>query len=308
MVSSVYIKLARALKSSLHIKQKDSVLIITDESMEKIAEKFYHVAKAIATNTQILKIKPTGQHGREPPKIVSIAMKRYDVVICLTKFSLTHTDFTRNAVKAGKRVALLPGFKEEMFASIDIDYEKMKANAIKLKKILERADEIKITTDSGMDIKFSVKGVKITPSYADAAEGVINLPDGEVFLPPNSMNGDIVFDSADSISEQTKVVVKDNTIIEFEDSENGKKLEKMLSGKNAKFIAEFGIGLNEKAKIIGSVLQDEKVLGTCHIAFGNNTGFGGTNRADVHIDVIINEPTITADGKKIMVRGVSKWM
>ncbi|HLD49486.1 MAG TPA: aminopeptidase [archaeon] len=305
MVSSVYIKIAKVLKNSLHVKGKDRVLVVTDETMEKIAGKFYHVVKALAPASQILKIKPTGQHGREPPLLLSM-MKGYDVIIYLTKFSLTHTETTKAAVRSGKRVASMPGFTEEMFAALDVDYEKMRADAMKLKKLLERTSEVKVTTSSGTDVKFSL-GLKVTPSFADASEGVINLPDGEVFLPPQNMNGVVVFDSADGIDEQTKIVIKDNVIFEFEDSNSGKKLESILSGKNASYVAEFGIGINPKAKVIGNVLQDEKVLGTCHIAFGNNTGFGGTNKADVHIDVIINEPTITLDGKEIMSDGVKKW-
>lgn len=40
-------------------------------------------------------------------------------------------------------------------------------------------------------------------------------------------------------------------------------------------MAEFGIGTNYKAKLVGLILEDEKVFGTIHIAFGNNLSMGG---------------------------------
>jgi len=68
-------------------------------------------------------------------------------------------------------------------------------------------------------------------------------------------------------------------------------------------LAEFGIGTNDQAKITGNVLEDEKVLGTCHIAFGNNISFGGKVYVPLHIDCVIDKPTIFFDGKKVMGEG-----
>ena len=63
--------------------------------------------------------------------------------------------------------------------------------------------------------------------------------------------------------------------------------------KNADNIAEFGIGTNEKAERFDNILEAEKILGTCHIAIGDNSAFGGEIRANVHIDLLIDKPTIT---------------
>jgi leucyl aminopeptidase (aminopeptidase T) len=73
--------------------------------------------------------------------------------------------------------------------------------------------------------------------------------------------------------------------------------------KNARNIAEFGIGLNPKAVLSGNTLEDEKVLGTCHIAFGSNFDFGGRIKSDVHWDAILLKPTIYVDDRKIMDEG-----
>ena len=72
-------------------------------------------------------------------------------------------------------------------------------------------------------------------------------------------------------------------------------------------LAEFGIGTNPKAKLIGNVLEDEKVLGTCHIALGDNSTFGGRVNAGIHVDGIIKHPTIKLDGKIVMREGELKF-
>jgi NADPH:quinone reductase len=67
--------------------------------------------------------------------------------------------------------------------------------------------------------------------------------------------------------------------------------------------AEFGIGTNPSARITGIVLEDEKVYGTIHIAFGSNKPFGGTTEAGVHIDCVVKFPTVWLDGEKIIENG-----
>lgn len=66
---------------------------------------------------------------------------------------------------------------------------------------------------------------------------------------------------------------------------------------------ELGIGTNKAAILNGIILEDEKVYGTVHIAFGTNTSFGGTNKADCHMDGIILKPTLYLDGRKIIDHG-----
>jgi len=51
---------------------------------------------------------------------------------------------------------------------------------------------------------------------------------------------------------------------------------------------------------MGWSVYDEKTLGTAHIAIGNNTHLCGVNKASIHIDFILYNPTIKADDKIIM--------
>jgi leucyl aminopeptidase (aminopeptidase T) len=79
------------------------------------------------------------------------------------------------------------------------------------------------------------------------------------------------------------------------------KLEPL--GRMAFNVAEFGIGTNDAARITGSILEDEKVMGTIHIALGNNMSMGGTVDVPVHLDGIVKSPVVELDGRLIMDRG-----
>ena len=74
-------------------------------------------------------------------------------------------------------------------------------------------------------------------------------------------------------------------------------------GKLAYNLAELGIGTHDKALITGEVLEDEKVIGTVHIAFGDNKSMGGTIRVASHLDGVIKDPTVIADGEMILDKG-----
>ncbi|MBI4018433.1 MAG: aminopeptidase [Candidatus Aenigmarchaeota archaeon] len=299
-------KLRKVFLQTLRAKKRDRILVLYDSRQkEKIARQFSSALHGFPVS--LLGMRRTGQHGKEPERRAASAMKQHDVVIAVTTYSLTHTASVRNARKA--RVASMPGFENRMMHCLLVDYRKLRKTTTRLAKKLEKGSAVEVITPSGTDLQFSIKGCRVTPSYGIAEKDhVVNLPDGEVFLPPKKMNGVLVFDSYGSaIRKPTRLIVKNNRIAEFQKNWNGNYMKKILGKKNDRFVAEFGIGTNGAAKLIGNVLEDEKVLGTCHIAFGNNLGFGGSNASNVHIDVILNKPTIWIDGKAIMKKGEPLW-
>jgi len=84
------------------------------------------------------------------------------------------------------------------------------------------------------------------------------------------------------------------------------QLESLLKSadKNAYNIGELGIGTNPNARLIGVVLEDEKVLGTVHIALGDNTSYvDGHTKSKIHEDGILLQPTVKIDGRLIMKDG-----
>ena len=134
----------------------------------------------------------------------------------------------------------------------------------------------------------------------------MNLPAGELFIAPRegTANGKLIIDGSlwEILKNPVSIDVKDGYAKRITGT---KEIAKQISrrGKEGRNIAEVGIGMNPKAKIIGNVLEDEKVMGTVHVALGDNSTFGGKCRAGIHIDGIIKKPTLIADNKIILEDG-----
>ncbi|MEM0372646.1 MAG: aminopeptidase [archaeon] len=296
------------IERCVDLKEDETALIIYDETTKEIAEALFKEA-ATKADAVMMKIKPTGEHGKEPPKLVADAMKKADVVIAPTKYSLTHTKARANASKKGARVVTMPGITNSMFERIiNIDYGMMAKEIAKISEQMRKAKRIRVTTTSGCDFSFENKGERVVDDDTGifARKGAYgNLPAGEVFVAPleKTCSGTIVIDSMESMCKpKTKLFVVKGTVREIEGDDAFKK--KVWKTKKARGIAEFGIGTNPKATVTGNTLEDEKVRGTCHIALGSNFDFGGKLRSEVHWDAVIFAPTIWFDDDKIMDNGV----
>ena len=107
------------------------------------------------------------------------------------------------------------------------------------------------------------------------------------------------------VKNPIKITVEKGYATKITGGTEARKLVKMLSkfGKKGRNIAELGIGTNDKVKLSGNLLEDEKVLGTVHIALGNNKSMGGNISVPIHVDGVIKKPTVYFDGKIIMKNG-----
>ena len=68
-------------------------------------------------------------------------------------------------------------------------------------------------------------------------------------------------------------------------------------------LAELGVGTNEQARLTGSVLEDEKILGTIHVAFGASAAIGGTVSVPIHLDAVVSRASLTIDGVTVLDAG-----
>lgn len=306
----------KAIKECMAVKKNEKILIITDEIKREIGYSLYANALRLGYKALFVETKSGKINGEEPSEEIAHLMQQFDVVFIPTAKSLTHTDARRNASKKGVRIATFPGItKEVMIRGLNADYKKISKLSIKLKKVLEQGKEIRVTAPAGTDISFSIKG-----RTAFASKGLFhkkgesgNLPTGETFLAPveGTSNGVFVVDGS---MAGLGLIKKNNIRIEVKNGFAGKitggftagRLKKMLDsvGKNARNIAEFGIGTNDRAKLSGILLEDEKVMGTVHIALGNNVSMGGNVNVPIHLDGVIKEPTVYMDGKEIMKDGI----
>ncbi|BAA30146.1 aminopeptidase [Pyrococcus horikoshii] len=303
-----------ALKQCMGVKPGETVLVIADEPEREIGYHLWMKAKELGAEAIYVEILPRKMHGEEPPKPVAEAMKVADVVIAPTSKSITHTLAKKEACERGARVATLPGITREIFVrTMSADYEGMLELTNKIADVLDKGKEVHILTPLGTDLKFSIEGRKARRStgiYRNPGE-CGNLPGAEAYIAPleGTANGRVVIDGSMAgigvLKEPIEIIVKDGFAEDIRGGEEAEKLREILSryGKEARNIAEFGVGTNPKARISGNILEDEKVFGTVHIALGSNYDFGGKVKAPVHLDGIIKEPTVLIDGKYLFKDG-----
>jgi aminopeptidase len=188
------------------------------------------------------------------------------------------------------------------------DFKEVEKEVKRLAKILEGTKKIKITTEIGTDLEVSVEDRRwyMDTGICHKKGEFMNLPAGEVFIAPKegTADGKLIIDGAfwEMLENPVIIDVKKGYANRIAGT---KEIAKQISkrGKEGRNIAEVGIGMNPKAKIIGNVLEDEKVKGTVHVALGDNSTFGGKCKAGIHIDGIIKKPTLFADDELIMENG-----
>jgi len=237
------------------------------------------------------------------------------VIFTATTHALTHTRARRKASASGARVVILRGVDKEMMTqgAMSVDYLALRNRNDHLKELLTAADLVHVTSEAGTNVSFSVAGRKAfsLDGFFHEDTGFSVLPPGEVPTSPleGTANGVIVFDySMDGIGrlgEPLALTIESGQVI----SVSGAKREvAMLEGlfKNdptARNIAEFAIGTNPNARLIGNLAEDKKKLGTVHFAIGDNTSLGGNVESSVHLDGLLLAPTVIADGKVIVQDG-----
>ena len=68
-------------------------------------------------------------------------------------------------------------------------------------------------------------------------------------------------------------------------------------------LAELGVGTNDRATLTGNVLEDEKILGSVHVAFGASIAIGGTVSVPIHLDCVVTEASLEIDGTRVLDEG-----
>ena len=203
----------------------------------------------------------------------------------------------------------LEEYEDFLYSATNIDWEKVRKEEMKLKRVLDKGSVIRIL-GKDTDLTISIKGRKAIPCFGER-----NMPDGEVFLSPveNSAEGEIYYDLP-AIYQGKEVLgirlkFKKGKVIEASADKNEKFLIAMLdTDKGARYLGEVGIGVNYGIKHFSKdILFDEKIGGTVHLAVGRSyKDAGGKNESAIHWDLIKdlrNSGAIYVDGRLIQKSG-----
>jgi len=305
---------------------KDKILILTDTYSESIAEAFKKASIKKGCSVDSYEITNNVRPLKEIPATLEKMLAGKTIVLNIIKAYPEEIAFRIKwifKVEENKLVKMghMPGITEEMMLrSVNVDFGKMKSTADLLVRKLKNAVQLHITTEDGTDILLGIKD-RIFSEDIGVTEGeMCNIPCGEIYCAPleTEVNGMVVFNASIGdiglLIHPLKVYVNQGRITKFEsdDEELVKRIIKLTNvDDDARVIGELGIGVNPGASIMGNMLEDEKAIGTAHIAFGNNADFpgGGNNNSKIHRDYLFYRPTIEAkfaDGTKKIIMNSGK--
>jgi leucyl aminopeptidase (aminopeptidase T) len=196
------------------------------------------------------------------------------------------------------------------------DYGEVQERCARLVAAIDGATHVRVTTSGGSDCTFDVTGRewKLDDGRVDRPGSFANLPAGEIFIAPLRTGADgvcvidrsIALEGIGLVEQPIRLTFQSGRIVDVAGGREAERVRRAIAeaGEGADVVAELGIGTNDKARITGNVITDEKALGTAHVAFGDNTGsYGGDNHAQIHVDGIMADATIEADGRVVMRRG-----
>ena len=228
-----------------------------------------------------------------------------DVVVAITEFSTSHTSFRKLLTQAcGVRYASMPLFEREMFfGAMDVDWKDLAVSTNVLARALTDADRCEVYSVNGTHLVLGVSGrpVLADDGMLDQRGSFGNLPAGEVFLAPveGTTEGILVLEWGPQAKFKNPITVTIESgkvlSVDGEEEEDVSWLEGILSDHEDNVnIAELGIGTNPAATRPDNILESEKILGTIHVAFGDNHTFGGNVKAPLHQDFVLFNATLTA--------------
>jgi leucyl aminopeptidase (aminopeptidase T) len=300
------------LAASLALKEGEKFLVVTDPDRRRIGEALFEAGTELGAEAALAVMLPRDANGEEPPGHVAAAMAAADVVVVPTTHSLTHTRARLQAVERGARVATMPGITEDMFreGAITADYVEVERRTKRVAAILDSAREATVVT-GGHRLRMSVEGRNAVPStgvYREPGHSG-NLPSGEAFLAPleGTAEGELLVDGSIAgvgrLSEPVLLKISEGRLVSASGPDGEKLLSLLDRSEEGRNIAELGIGTNDRARLTGVTLEDEKIYGTIHIAFGSNDTFGGTVAAGVHLDAVVLEPALYLDDRLVVAQG-----
>jgi leucyl aminopeptidase (aminopeptidase T) len=289
------------------------VLVVCNPVTEEIGALLRIEAQGDGADATLAVISERDSAAAEPPRAVAAAMAAADVVLAPTIQSLSHTAARKAASDAGVRIGSLPGVTEEMLTRLmAADLKEIRGRGWAIVTGLNRSSEARITCRNGSDLRIGLEGrMGIVDAGELGSRGAFgNLPCGEGFIAPveGTTNGTLVVDGSIAdvglLETPVELTIREGHLVGATGDEGARLMELLTAhGEDGTNVAELGIGTNEEATLTGNILEDEKILGTCHVAFGASKAIGGTVQVPVHLDCVVLEPTVELDGETIVAGG-----
>lgn len=305
-----------ALENVLEAVSSESVVIVCDEEKSEVGQAFAEGAFALGLWTRLVVLQ-TGKETRKeiPPQLLEIvANQKPDIYINLMRGQREETPFRIKVIKLETRsrrarLGHCPGVTLDMLTDGALGltsegHQQMQLFAQKLLHTLEGAVKVEVQTPSGTDLSMNVEE---RPFYTDTkidwkTMKWMNLPTGEVLVAPveNSLSGRLVCDVAIGgiglLKSPVEIIAKNGEVVRVTCRNQailGAVKASLSTDEWSDIVGEFAFGINLKARKVQEFLEAEKILGTVHVAFGDNLDYpGGKNPSKNHMDFLMNCPTV----------------
>lgn len=306
-----------ALQCVFEAKEGERIVIFCDDTRVQVGEAFREGAENLHLDTKfvVLKTDPFVFRKEIPAELNKyLTTKRPEIYINLLRGIREETPFriklVHFEVNDGKtRLGHCPGVTIDMLtegalALTSEEHLQMQSFARILMDKLRLAVKVEISTPEGTKLTLSVKQRSFITDTMLNWEQLkwLNLPTGEVYVAPveDSLEGKLVCDAAIGgiglLKAPVTLKVKGGKVdaVTSDNAEVLKHVQDSLHTDDmAKVVGEFAFAINPKARFVEEFLETEKVWGTVHIAFGDNSDFpGGKNNSVNHMDFMMSNPTV----------------
>jgi leucyl aminopeptidase (aminopeptidase T) len=300
-----------ALTHVLDAKKGEHLLVVTDEQRIEIGNAFYEAGDQLGLEGRMFVIEDEERPLVDLPHDLKRALEGAQIVVNVFVAHSEETPFRvaliKTAAGTGARVGHGPGISDDMMieGAMRVDFETLRDIGETMVVKVEGAVRAHVTTPEGTDLWLNVKDRAFEHDVGVSPGSFGNLPNGEMRAGPveTDAQGTLVCDSSigdlGKVPTPVTIEVVDGRItsISGDDAALVERIEELTSvDEQASVIGELGIGINPAARVIGNMLEDEKVAGTVHIAFGNNADMpGGKNTSKTHRDFHMRRPTLTME-------------
>jgi|Deesub1362A_J573_1020465.scaffolds.fasta_scaffold00089_85 leucyl aminopeptidase (aminopeptidase T) len=299
----------KILKENLGVKKDEKICVVTDEDKLSIAKYFFEAASKM-NNETLLALTPLRRyHNEELNSLTESLMMASDVIVGATSASITHTQARIKASRKGARTLILRGVSEDLLKKAgEVDYQELKWVTEQVADIFNKGKEGIIETSAGT-LEFSLQGRKSIPLYGMALEKgtFCALPDGECAITPDEVktNGVLLIngpvDNIGWLKEPTILEIREGKVVSVD---GDRRLENIFQRDiNSSVVCEIAVGTSRWASLEENLAMAKKVMGSIHIAFGDNHTIGGKIRSAIHIDAMILNSTLKVDGSPLVEDG-----
>jgi leucyl aminopeptidase (aminopeptidase T) len=311
----------RVVRDYLGVAGSERFVIVVDTRTDReIPEALATAAHDLGADASVITIEPLPRSGAEPPPDAALAMRTADVVLCAASTSLYHTAAKAIAQRAGARGDFNAPYRAEAWrdGAMTADFFAIRKQAEMLAALWRGTREVRVTSPAGTDLRATVTGrepvawrtgICLSPGEVSA------LPGGEVSLPPveGTAQGIVIWERVASdlgaLDAPVRIEVRDGRAVDIQGGAAADRLREIVETvRDADNIGEIGIGLNRAARIADEITEAKKAYGTVHVALGDSAnGYGGMVESDVHLDGLVMAPTISFDGRQVVVDGRHRY-